>query len=66
LGVVPEVGVKVGYQVTPHLRAQVGYDFLYWSDVVRPGSQIDPLINTNLIPPATPGGPGRPPHRRHH
>jgi hypothetical protein len=59
-GVVPEVGVKVGYQVTSHLRAQVGYDFLFWNDVVRPGSQIDTVVNPNLLPPATPGGPNRP------
>jgi hypothetical protein len=59
-GVVPEVGVKVGYQVTPHLRATVGYDFLFWNDVVRAGSQIDPVVNPNLLPPATPGGPSRP------
>jgi hypothetical protein len=28
--VVPEVGINVGYQVTEHLRAFVGYSFLYW------------------------------------
>ena len=59
-GVVPEVGIKVGYQVTPHLRALVGYEFLFWNDVVRPGSQIDPVVNPNLLAPATPGGPARP------
>src|SRR5262249_15174735 len=35
--VVPEVGINVGYQVTEHLRAFVGYSFLYWSNVARPG-----------------------------
>jgi hypothetical protein len=59
-GVVPEVGVKVGYQVTPHLRASVGYDFLFWNDVIRAGSQIDTVVNPNLLPPAMPGGPSRP------
>ncbi len=59
-GVVPEAGVKLGYQITPHLRALVGYDFLFWSDVIRPGGQIDPVVNPNLLPPATAGGPGRP------
>src|SRR5262249_57995102 len=38
--VVPEVGVKVGFQVTDHLRAYAGYNFLYMSSVVRPGDQI--------------------------
>ena len=59
-GVVPEVGLQVGYQVTSYLRAYVGYDFLFWNDVVRPGSQIDTTVNPNLLPPATPGGPARP------
>src|SRR5262249_43914626 len=39
--VVPEVGLNVGLQVTNHLRAYVGYNFLYWSSVARPGDQID-------------------------
>jgi hypothetical protein len=51
VSVVPEVGVKLGYQVTSNLRATVGYDFLYWTNVVRPGGQIDTAINPNLLPP---------------
>jgi Putative beta barrel porin-7 (BBP7) len=51
VAVVPELGVKLSYQVTPRLRALVGYDFLYWTDVVRPGGQIDTAINPNLLPP---------------
>jgi Putative beta barrel porin-7 (BBP7) len=62
--VVPEVGINVGYQVTDHLRAYVGYTFLYWSDVVRPGDQIDRTINLSQVP-STGGsgvlvGPARP------
>ena len=62
--VVPEVGINVGYQVTNHLRAYVGYTFLYWSDVVRPGDQIDRTINLTQVP-STGGsgvlvGPARP------
>jgi hypothetical protein len=48
--VVPEVGINVGYQVTQHLRAFVGYSFLYWSDVVRPGDQIDRAVNPTQLP----------------
>ena len=33
----PEIGVNVGYDVTPRLRVQAGYTFLYLSNVVRPG-----------------------------
>jgi hypothetical protein len=63
--VVPEVDVNVGYQVTDHLRAFVGYTFLYWSDVVRPGDQIDRVLNPNQLPATLGasglfGGPARP------
>jgi hypothetical protein len=62
VAVAPEVGVKLGYQITPQLRALVGYDFLYWTEVVRPGGQIDTTINPNLLPPPTSPvvGPNRP------
>jgi Putative beta barrel porin-7 (BBP7) len=62
--VVPEVGINVGYQVTNHLRAFVGYTFLYWSNVVRPGDQIDFGVNPTQLPtaagPGTLVGPARP------
>jgi hypothetical protein len=43
--VVPEAGINVGYAVRNGLRVYVGYDFLYLSDVLRPGKQIDQVIN---------------------
>ncbi len=49
-GVVPELGVNVGYQFGPQLRAFVGYNFLYWSNVLRPGDQIDRVLDTQQIP----------------
>jgi hypothetical protein len=60
--VVPEVSVNLGYRFTPWLRGFVGYNFLYWSNVVRPGPQVDPVVNPNFIPPpVTPTtGPARP------
>jgi hypothetical protein len=48
--VVPEIGVNLGYQLTDHLRAYVGYNFLYWTNVVRPGAQIDRVLDVTLIP----------------
>jgi hypothetical protein len=48
--VVPEVVINLGYQVTQHLKASVGYSFLYWSDVSRPGDQIDRTVNPTQIP----------------
>jgi hypothetical protein len=48
--VVPQVGLRIGYNITPNLRVYVGYDFLYWSSVLRPGDQVDTSINSFLIP----------------
>lgn len=48
--VVPEVTGRVGYDVTDGLRLSVGYSFLYISEVVRPGSQIDRVVNPNNVP----------------
>jgi hypothetical protein len=48
--VVPEVGVALGYQITPAIRATVGYNFLYWSNVLRPGDQIDRTLDITRIP----------------
>jgi hypothetical protein len=59
--VVPELDVKVAYQITPHLTASVGYTFLYWDNVVRAADQIDTTVNATLIPPVVPqAGPARP------
>jgi hypothetical protein len=66
--VVPEVGVSVGYFLTERLRASVGYNFLYWSNVARPGGQIDRGLDLLRIPnfarppgtvPAVPDRPAR-------
>jgi hypothetical protein len=48
--VVPEVGVNLSYHVTDRLRAFVGYNFLYWTNVARPGDQIDRVLDVTLIP----------------
>jgi hypothetical protein len=49
--VVPEIGATLGYEIREGLRATLGYTFLYWSRVVRPGDQIDLEINPDLFPP---------------
>ena len=43
--VIPSIELKFSAIITPRWRAFVGYDFLYWNRVVRPGSQIDRNIN---------------------
>ncbi len=62
VSVVPQLDVKLAYQVTPNLTASLGYTFLYWGNVVRAADQIDQTINPSLLPPAvTPAtGPIRP------
>jgi len=34
-GVVPEVGIKLGWQPSDHVRLTFGYNFIYWSKVQR-------------------------------
>jgi hypothetical protein len=48
--VIPEFGINVGYQFWHYCRVFVGYQFLYWSDVVRPGQQINRTVNPTLVP----------------
>lgn len=61
-GIIPEFGLKMGLQVTDHMRVYAGYDMMYWANVVRPGQQIDYTVNASQIPffqqPAQ--GPARP------
>jgi hypothetical protein len=48
--VVPEVGLNIAWNITPRIKATVGYTFLYWSNVARPGNQIDSNLNPAQIP----------------
>jgi hypothetical protein len=50
--VVPQVELKVGWQLNPWLRMTLAYNALVWTGVVRPGDQINPAINPNAINPA--------------
>jgi hypothetical protein len=62
--VVPETDLVLGFRVTPHIKLLIGYSFLYWSNVVRPGNQIDRVIDVSQIPNSgltvPPTGQGRP------
>lgn len=48
--IIPAVEVHAGIQLTDRIRATIGYDFLYWTQVVRPGNQIDRNINPSQSP----------------
>src|SRR5260370_32977697 len=47
---VPGFRAEIGYQLTRHARFAIGYSFEYVSNVVRPGNQIDPVVNPTLVP----------------
>jgi hypothetical protein len=44
-GVIPSLELRFNYQPFRMWRLFVGYDFMYWSQVVRPGNQLDRNIN---------------------
>jgi len=48
--VIPEINIDLGYQVTCLIKVQIGYTFLYVSNVLRAGNQIDRTINTTQAP----------------
>ena len=54
--VLPEVGIKVGYQLTDAIAVTAGYSFLYWSDVVQPGDQMDLRLNPSQLPTSSGAG----------
>jgi hypothetical protein len=48
--VMPTLQLNVGYQFTPWMRGTIGYNFMYLSNVVRPGNQIDNTFNGTTHP----------------
>ncbi len=42
---IPEANVNLGYAMTPNVDVTVGYTFIYISDVMTTGAQIDPAVN---------------------
>lgn len=48
--VVPEATVRVGCQLNPSVRLYVGYNFIYWSSVVRADGVLDQRVNTSQQP----------------
>jgi len=48
--VLPELDLKLGYNITSRIRSFVGYNFLYLSDVARSGDQFDRRIDVRQVP----------------
>jgi hypothetical protein len=49
-GVAANVATQAGINVTEQLSISVGYNFIYFSEVVRPLAQFDSTINTRVVP----------------
>ena len=48
--VIPEINVNLGLNVSRGLTAFIGYNFLYIDNVARPGSALNPVVNTATVP----------------
>jgi hypothetical protein len=48
--VLPEGTIKLGFRIGDAGRLYVGYSFIYLSDAVRPGDQIDRTLNPAQVP----------------
>ncbi len=48
--IVPEIGVTLGWYLTGNIQLTMGYNVLYWTNVIRPGEQIDTNLDVNRIP----------------
>lgn len=56
--VLPELGLKLGYEITPQLQLTVGYGLFAWTRVMRPLDQVD--LGLSQLPPEPPRGAQRP------
>jgi hypothetical protein len=63
--VVPELGVTLGFDFSPQLRATLGYDLVYWNSVARPGDQIDLNVDPRQFPPPAGGSSSQPVFQLH-
>ncbi|MBI1913988.1 MAG: BBP7 family outer membrane beta-barrel protein [Planctomycetes bacterium] len=58
--VVPEFSFNAIYEFNEYFRFRIGYTFLYESNVLRPGDQIDRVVNLQALQPLGQVGPNRP------
>lgn len=45
-----EAGIELGLQLTSHINIRVGYNLLWWSSVLRPGSVASPVVTRSQVP----------------
>ena len=56
--IVPRLEVGLDWEFANGWSATVGYNLLYWTDVLRAGEQIDGTVNADLLAPGITGGTG--------
>jgi hypothetical protein len=47
---VPELDFNMAFPVMEHLNLSTGFTAMYWNRIVRPGDQVDPVIDITQIP----------------
>jgi hypothetical protein len=57
----PQIDLNAGYQLWKNVRISVGYTFLYWGTVARPGDQLNNNITIQQLPTSAAFGPFVPP-----
>lgn len=61
---ISEIDFRLGVQLGQHWNASLGYTFLFWDNVVRPGNQVNRNVDPRQIPSnlafGTPGQPAQP------
>lgn len=60
ISVVPEAQATLGYEFNEHVRISFGYNFLFWSQVLRPEGGIDRAVNIQALQPFDQVGPAQP------
>src|SRR5262249_17224843 len=64
VGLLPEGQVIIGAHLTENIDIHLGYSIIYWTDVLRPVSGIDRVVNPTQLPTSIEGtgltGPARP------
>jgi hypothetical protein len=48
--VIPQATINFGVNLTRSLSLYVGYNYMYMDHVVRPGDQINPVVNSSAVP----------------
>src|SRR5262249_54549756 len=47
---VPEFNLRFRWQVSEHIHLTLAYNLLYWNKILCPGDQMDPHVNTTVLP----------------